>query len=127
MPGDAAIAPHRPTSPVIAWVFAAVFAVAVLTGMERWTISSTVPPPEVWERAGTDEDARLATLRSIGTDHAFTLRAAGVNTVCDLAAADPAALWSRMHAIRSGYDARPTPPEVRAWIRAARRDCEARH
>lgn len=121
------LAVARRRSPSPAAVIASAFAVAVLIGMERWTISSTVPPPEVWERAGTDEGARLATLRGIGTDHAFTLQAAGANSVCDLAAADPTALWSRVHAIRSGYDARPTLPEVRTWIRAARRDCEARH
>jgi hypothetical protein len=117
----------RPRWSPIVVLMTLVFSGATLLGMERWTISSTVPPPSVWEHASTDQSARLATLRGIGTEHAFVLRAAGVSSVCALAAADPAGLWSRMHAIRSGYDKRPTEAEVRAWVRAARRDCEAHH
>lgn len=117
----------RPRSSSLVVVLTLAFSGATLLGMERCTISSTVPPTSVWERASTDESARLATLRGIGTEHALVLHAAGVSSVCELATAEPAGLWSRMHAIRSGHDKRPTEAEVRTWVRAARRECEAHH
>jgi predicted flap endonuclease-1-like 5' DNA nuclease len=60
------------------------------------------------------EAARLTTLRGIGTAHAAALIGGGIRTVRDLAQADPDAVWRL--AQRS---ARPTPAEVRVWIRAA--------
>lgn len=62
--------------------------------------------------------ARLSTLRGIGTRHASALTAGGITSVAALAAADPAVVWRL--ARRQG-DARPTPAEVRVWVRAARR------
>ena len=131
---------------------ACVFALLVLLGMERETISSTTPrlaelpgvPATILDRAGYDAfelaeaapavlaasldadprrarawvaTARLATLRGIGTDNVRRLRATGIATVEELAAADPRALSRRLEA-----DSRdPAPPaRVRVWVRAAR-------
>ena len=60
--------------------------------------------------------ARLSTLRGIGNRHAAALVAAGIGTVETLAQADPDSLWRTVH-----HSPRPTPAEVRVWIRAARR------
>src|SRR3989441_10351989 len=123
------------------------FALLVLAGMDRWTVSSTTPrladlpavsaearsrlqdagltdvfllaqlhPEEISRRAGLDhagatsvrEAARLSTLRGIGTRHAAS------RTL--VAPASPAAVWSIAH-----RGPRPTLPEVRVWVRAARR------
>src|SRR5213083_1616635 len=131
------------------------FAVLVLAGMDRWTVSSTTPrladlpavsaeararlqdagltdvfrlaqlrPEEIGRRAGLDqvgatsvrEAARLSTLRGIGTRHAAALAAGGIRTIADLAATGPATVWSVAH-----RGPRPTLPEVRVWVRAARR------
>ena len=81
-------------------------------------------PEEIGRRAGLDhaaassvrEAARLCTLRGIGTRHAAALAAGGIRTVADLAAASPATVWSVAH-----RGPRPTLPEVRVWVRAARR------
>lgn len=136
-------------------IAATAFAVGILAGMERWTISSVrpalaelehldipaprllplgldafdlanatplslaravgAPPHEASEWIHT---ARLVTLRGIGTDNARLLRAAGVRSIDDLAAADPAALASRLAALAPG---RITDARVRVWVRAARR------
>jgi len=131
------------------------FAVLVLAGMDRWTVSSTTPrladlplvsaeararllnagltdvfhlaqlqPDEISRRAGLDHDgatgvreaARLSTLRGIGTRHAAALAEGGIRTVADLAATSPEAVWTIAH-----RGPRPTLPEVRVWVRAARR------
>jgi hypothetical protein len=68
------------------------------------------------DAASVREAARLSTLRGIGTRHAAALVAGGIRTVADLAAASPEAVWSTA---RRGP--RPTLPEVRVWVRAARR------
>ena len=60
--------------------------------------------------------ARLSALRGIGNRHAAALVAAGIGTVETLAQADPDSLWRTVH-----HSPRPTPAEVRVWIRAARR------
>ncbi len=60
--------------------------------------------------------ARLSALRGIGTRHAAALIAGGIGTVEALAAADPDSVWRIAH-----RSVRPTPAEVRVWIRAARR------
>lgn len=142
----------RARGPVRAWTAAAAavaFSAAVLWGMERRTISSTVPKLEIgtvkvtlWEIARSDplavarafrlstdsaaalvETARLATLRGIGLEHATTLRGIGVETVCELAAGEPGTLWARIHAGKDRPGRRPTEAEVRVWVRAARRAC----
>ena len=131
------------------------FAVLVLAGMDRWTVSSTtprladlpavsaeartrlvdagltdvfllaqLPADEISRRAGLDHDgatsvreaARLSTLRGIGTRHAAVLAAGGIRTIADLAAASPETVWRIAH-----RGPRPTLPEVRVWVRAARR------
>jgi len=61
------------------------------------------------------EAARLATLRGIGTAHAAALIGGGIATVDQLAAAAPDSVW---RIVRHGP--RPTLPEVRVWVRAAR-------
>lgn len=137
----------------------AAFALLVLAGIDRWTVSSTAPQladlpgvtPGVRQRlrsAGWDdvfrvartpvaelayranvspgearaarEAARLVTLRGIGSGYAATLMASGIGSVAALAAADPDTVWRR---VRGGP--RPTPAEVRVWVRAAQRDVGA--
>ena len=66
------------------------------------------------------EAARLVTLRGIGTAHAAALIGSGIGTVEALAAADPDALWRKL---RGGP--RPTPAEVRVWVRAAQTEAGA--
>ena len=140
-------------------VLAAVFAVAILLGMERWTISSVVPrlrdlpgitAQQVTElrQAGIDspfeladsdsaalaaldwpqplaqrarEAARLTVLRGIGARHASALAAAGIGSICELAKQDPLTLWRTLR--NGGPTTRPTPPEMRIWVRAATRRC----
>ena len=62
------------------------------------------------------EAARLVTLRGIGTEHAAALIGGGVGSVEALAGSDPDSVWM---IVRGG--ARPTPAEVRVWVRAAQR------
>jgi len=62
------------------------------------------------------EAARLVTLRGIGTAHAAALIGGGVESVEALAGSDPDSVWM---IVRGG--ARPTPAEVRVWVRAAQR------
>jgi hypothetical protein len=132
---------------------AGLLGVATLLGMERYTISSTVPamgtlPPEfdgvqsVWTLAAAEPDslaavtalppdsvrriielARLATLRGMGSGHARALARAGLRNVCDLAAADAHNLWAHLHALNPELGRRPTEAEVRVWIPAAVRAC----
>jgi len=146
------LAPRTRAGPVLASVG---FAVAVLIGMDRWTVSSTEPrvadlpgvaphtatalraaglddvfriaglaPDQLSRRAALDRGAatavqraaELVALRGIGTRHAAALMAAGIATVAALAAATPESVY---RVTRRGP--RPTLPEVREWIRAARR------
>jgi hypothetical protein len=133
------------------------FALAVLAGMERYTISSTTPslvevpglPPSVAFRliaagespfqlarmpasavareAGASVDeaqrwieaARLVTLRGIGTANARRLAEIGVTSVAALAIQDPDTLTARLAAGGGKGRLRPTPAEVRVWVRAA--------
>ena len=70
--------------------------------------------------ARTAQDAaRLVTLRGIGTAHAAALIGGGVGSVEALAASDPDSVWEMVRA--GGAGARPTPAEVRVWVRAAQR------
>ena len=64
------------------------------------------------------EAARLVTLRGIGTAHAAVLIGGGVGSVEALAGSDPDSVWMMVRA--GGGGARPTLPEVRVWVRAAR-------
>jgi hypothetical protein len=151
-PGSSGLAPARLRWFALAATIAAAFSAVTLLGMERWTISSTVPvlePPAApqltspWEVArltpaavaaqlgvSTDagtaivESARLMTLRGIGSAHARELIRAGVRSVCDLAASHPADLWRRIHAVHPELGRRPSEPEVRVWVRAAAKACE---
>lgn len=63
------------------------------------------------------EAARLVTLRGIGTSHAAALIASGFSTMDELAAASPDSVWRHVH-----HGPRPTPAEVRVWVRAAQRE-----
>jgi hypothetical protein len=77
--------------------------------------SATLPQAEEWIAA-----ARLATLRGIGTENARLIWEAGINSVAQLAAAEPGELGARLR----GMTRRPhaaTPPKVRVWVGAARR------
>jgi len=65
------------------------------------------------------EAARLVTLRGIGTAHAAALIGGGVGSVEALAASDPDSVWEMVRT--GGGGARPTPAEVRVWVRAAQR------
>lgn len=130
------------------------FALLVLAGMDRWTVSSTEPRladlPGVtngvldrlrgagWtdvfrlarapaaelaysaklrpeDARAAQNAARLVTLRGLGTAHAATLIGAGISSVAALAEAAPDSVWRLVH-----RGARPTPAEVRQWVRAAR-------
>jgi hypothetical protein len=133
------------------------FAVVVLSGMERYTISSTTPslvevpgvPASIAFRlqaagespfrlarmpasavaretgASVDEAqrwieaARLVTLRGIGTANAHGLAAVGVTSIAALAVQDPDTLAALLGARASAGRRRPTPAEIRVWVRAA--------
>lgn len=150
-PTVAPVALGRLRSPVIAAAAAAAFSVATLLGMERRTISSTVPVMDLpsapqltspWQVARLDpwaaavqigvstdaardivEAARLMTLRGIGSAHAGQLRDVGVRSVCDLASSGPLWLWQRIHEVHRALGTRPTEAEVRVWVRAAQKAC----
>lgn len=147
--GTDQLARVRPRWSVLAFPVAALFSLATLLGMERWTISSTVPaiqlagapeltspwaiaamePAELAIRAGVSSDsarqirdrAQLITLRGIGTEHADRLIGIGVKSVCQLTQTEAPDLWRRLHDAHPSP--RPTQPEVSVWVRAARRVC----
>jgi hypothetical protein len=135
---------------LLVYISVAVLSVGTLLGMERWTISSTVPvmrlagapeltspwavagmnPTDLAARIGVSPDsgrrirdrAQLIALRGIGTAHAGRLIEAGVRSVCGLASQDAEGLWRELR--KADPAPRPTEPEVGVWIRAARRACE---
>lgn len=82
-------------------------------------------PSDLAAVAGVDPDraavwiewARLVTLRGIGAANAARLRAAGVDSVGDLAGADPETLAARLSA--AGHDV--SLARLRIWIQAAAR------
>jgi Domain of unknown function (DUF4332) len=80
-------------------------------------LRSAPAEPEAWI-----ERARLAVLAGIGTQNVRRLLAAGVASVADLAAADPARLSRRLRA-----DGGPEVSDrrLRGWIRAAGRSVDA--
>jgi predicted flap endonuclease-1-like 5' DNA nuclease len=67
--------------------------------------------------------ARLTMLRGIGTRHAASLADLGIRSPCQLARWSPGSLWTAVHRQEADDRERPTPAEVRIWIRAARRTC----
>jgi hypothetical protein len=99
---------------------AAAVAILTLIGMERYTISSTVPGRENLATL-TPAAAELAALRGMGVAHARTLGALGITQVCELVDRDPQALADTLRRRRPGQ--RPTAAEVRVWVRAAERVC----
>ncbi|MGD2136026.1 MAG: DUF4332 domain-containing protein [Gemmatimonadales bacterium] len=111
------------------------FVVAVLTGMERRTISSVVPSPQEIAAASPGQ-VQLIGLRGIGAQHAERLADVGVASVCGLAARVPATLHDALHAAREEQPladwrvrfgaVRPTLAEVGVWVGAARRECDER-
>jgi hypothetical protein len=137
-----------PSAPVV-YLAAALLSIATLIGMERWTISSTVPvmslpaapeltspwavarmePTDLAARLGVSIDsarsvrarAELIALRGIGAAHADRLIRAGVASVCSLAAEDAEELQRRLQ--EADPAPRPTEPEVGIWVRAAQRAC----
>jgi hypothetical protein len=72
------------------------------------------------EARAAREAARLVTLRGIGSAHAAALIGSGIGSVEALAAADPDSVWRRL---RGGP--RPTPAEVRVWVRGAQTEAGA--
>ena len=116
-------APPRRARRLLPWALAAaVFAVATLAGMERYTISATAVTARELELLDP-ETARLAQLRRMGTAHARTLTRGGVTSVCDLAARPPAPLATAMREATGRR--RPTTGEARVWVQAAREACTA--
>jgi hypothetical protein len=65
------------------------------------------------------EAARLVTLRGIGTTNARRLSEMGVTSIAALAVQDPDTLAARLAALTVRGRRRPTPAEVRVWVRAA--------
>jgi predicted flap endonuclease-1-like 5' DNA nuclease len=157
---DTAAPPLAARRVALAALAAAVFVVAVLWGIERFTISSYAPRTADFDAIPADARralakagyadvrtlaaataaevapvvraadaqaigewiaaARLATLRGIGTENAEALRRVGVRSVAELARADPARLFERLRSA-GGMDTGLREPQVRVWVRAARR------
>lgn len=157
--------PARPGRTVIAAGLAAFLSFAILRGIDRQTVSSTVPhlqdhtgittaelaslrsagidspfqlaeadPRDLSRRFEWTEQrarslvgfARLATLRGIGSVHAYWLGVVGVSSVCDLARTDPERVWLLLQPITRENELRPTPAETRVWQQAAARACVRR-
>lgn len=84
------------------------------------TLAARLPAARPAMAAAWQAAARLALLRGIGTENAERLWRAGVRSVADLAATDPAEIYARL------TDPPTTGPpireaQVRVWVRAARR------
>lgn len=87
-----------------------------LAGAEPMLLASAadIPPDSA---AAWVQDARLATLRGIGSENAELLRSVGITTVGDLADAAPDSLIRALQRVSP----RPVvPARVRVWVRAAR-------
>lgn len=84
---------------------------------------ATMPNLNVQTANTARNAALLSTLRGIGTAHAQTLLSLGITTVCELSDSDPEALWETVR--RETDRSRPSPAEVRVWVRAAGRACES--
>jgi len=117
-------------------------------GMESPFRVARSTPAALAERTGIQpagaervvENARLVTLRGIGTEHARSLHAVGAVTVCGLARRSAIPLWRAVHEVQVGGathpreslsdflppSGRPTRAEVRVWVGAARRACTLR-
>jgi predicted flap endonuclease-1-like 5' DNA nuclease len=89
------------------------------------------PPSDVAAATSLTDDAserlvrmaRLTMLRGIGTRHAASLADLGIRSPCQLARWSPGTLWTAVNRQAGVERERPTPAEVRIWIRAARRTC----
>lgn len=125
---------------IVAGVLATVFSVGVLLGMELMTVDSFKPvlyntdgfrlaketPESLSQKQGITieeaqhriEEARIATLRGIGTENLRALQSVGVTTLQQLATQNWRTLDSALERAtgREYVDAR-----VRVWIRGARR------
>jgi hypothetical protein len=66
------------------------------------------------------EAARLMEVRGLGARGARWLESAGIDTVAELARADPDGLSARFASASLGPPPTPTPAEVRTWVRGAR-------
>jgi predicted flap endonuclease-1-like 5' DNA nuclease len=91
--------------------------------MERRTISSVTPRPG---SISTATEA-LVKLKGIGATHAATLGDLGVTSICALSRRDPEELFREIDKTvprGAGRRLRPTYPEVRVWVGAARRECD---
>jgi hypothetical protein len=104
-----------------------------LSGGEYRSVSALAGAPPSDVRAATSltdgaskrlvRMARLTMLRGIGTRHAASLADLGIRSPCQLARWSPGTLWTAVHRQGGNERERPTPAEVRIWIRAARRTC----
>jgi len=83
--------------------------VAALTGMDLTDAEAAIA------------QARLVMLRGIGSADANALDSLGVHRVCDLVTGDAHTLSAAVRSLTGRV--RPTAPEVRVWIRAARDAC----
>jgi hypothetical protein len=66
------------------------------------------------------EAARLMSVRGMGKRGLDWLAGAGVSTVEDLAARDPDVLSGDVLSSDAGPPPRPSPAEIRVWVRGAR-------
>lgn len=106
-----------------AWTAAALFSLAVLHGVDRYTVDSIAPRPA--ELAALDGEARrLARLRGIGTRNAAALVAVGIEDVCDLARASVEEVSAAVRRAREDPRA-GRPARIRVWIGAASDACDA--
>lgn len=82
--------------------------------------------PDVLRRAA--QAARLITLRGLGLENYRQLRAAGIESVRSLAAADPVRLYDALRRLPGPAQetSRLSPAKVRIWVAAARRRVRSR-
>ena len=101
-------------------------AVGICTPERLYRSARTLEVPTLAEAAGVDamrlerafSHAELAIHKGMGCGAATLLQKAGIDRVAGLAGADAEALYGRI--IELKFDARkPSPAEVRVWIRAA--------
>ncbi len=90
-------------------------------GQEELSRLLLVPRPRIADLAAA---AKIATFRGIGAENARLLAEAGVHTLEELAAEDPAELYSRLIAQDGGRRVRPQ--RVRVWVQAAQEDAAGR-
>lgn len=86
------------------------------------TVGAGVEEAACWVQA-----LRLVTLRGIGTANAGRLAGVGIRDIRTLALQDPDSLAARLRTSRAvgATPTRPTPAEVRVWVRAALKASES--